>query len=53
MSINYLYEYFINNDMLTTSKHGFRPNHCTVFVMLGIAKKWFQNIDTVKWGGIS
>ncbi len=27
---NQLYEYFIKNDMLTNSQHGFRPNHSTV-----------------------
>ena len=26
---NQLYEYFIKNDMLTNSQHGFRPNHST------------------------
>ena len=39
---NQLYEYFINNDMLTTSQHGFRPNHSTVSAMLEIANKWFK-----------
>ncbi len=27
---NQLYDYFIKNDMLTNSQHGFRPNHSTV-----------------------
>ena len=31
--------------MLTTSQHGFRPNHSTVSAMLEITNKWFQNID--------
>ena len=30
--------------MLTTSQHGFRPNHSTVSAMLEIANRWFQNI---------
>ena len=42
---NQLYEYFTKNDMLTTSQHGFRPNHSTVTAMLEIANKWFHNID--------
>ncbi len=42
---NQLYEYFIKNDMLTNSQHGFRPNHSTVTAMLEIANKWFHNID--------
>ena len=48
---NQLYEYFINNDMLTTSQHGFRPNHSTVSAMLEIANKWFQNIDIGQLNG--
>ena len=49
---NQLYEYFINNDMLTTSQHGFRPNHSTVSAMLEIANKWFQNIDIGQLNGV-
>ena len=50
---NQLYEYFIINDMLTTSQHGFRPNHSTVSAMLGITNKWFQNIDIGQLNGIA
>ena len=49
---NQLYEYFINNDMLTTSQHGFRPNHSTVSAILEIANKWFQNIDIGQLNGV-
>ena len=49
---NQLNEYFINNDLLTTSEHGFRPNHSTVPAMLGIANKWFQNIDIEQLNGV-
>ncbi len=48
---NQLYEYFIKNDMLTNSQHGFRPNHSTVTAMLEIANKWFHNIDIGQLNG--
>ena len=38
--------------MLTTSQHGFRPNHSTVSAMLEIANKWFQNIDIGQLNGV-
>ncbi len=49
---NQLYEYFIKNDMLTNSQHGFRPNHSTVTAMLEIADKWFHNIDIGQLNGV-
>ena len=49
---NQLYEYFTKNDMLTTSQHGFRPNHSTVTAMLEIANKWFHNIDIGQLNGV-
>jgi hypothetical protein len=49
---NQLYEYFIKNDMLTNSQHGFRPNHSTVTAMLEIANKWFHNIDIGQLNGV-
>ena len=50
---NQLYEYFIIKDMLTTSQHGFRPNHSTVSAMLEITNKWFQNIDIGQLNGVA
>ena len=38
--------------MLTTSQHGFRPNHSTVSAMFEIANKWFQNIDIGQLNGV-
>jgi hypothetical protein len=50
--INVLHEYFIKNDMLTNSQHGFRPNLSTVTAMLEIANKWFHNIDIGQLKGV-
>ena len=49
---NQLYEYFIKNDILTNSQHGFKPNHSTVTAMLEIANKWFHNIDIGQLNGV-
>ena len=49
---NQLYQYFKNNDMLSTSQHGFRPYHSTVSAMLDITNKWFQNIDIGQLNGV-
>ena len=38
--------------MLTTSQHGFRPNHSTVTAMLEIANKWFHIIDIGQLNGV-
>ena len=49
---NQLYQYFINNEILATSQHGFGRNHSTVSAMLEITNKWFQNIDIGQLNGV-
>ena len=47
-----LCQYFISNNILTTSQPGLRPNHSTVSAMLEITDKWFQKIGIGQLNGV-
>lgn len=42
---NQLYEYLINNKLLSTKQYGFRKFHSTVMALLDCTNSWCTNID--------
>ena len=49
---NQIYDYLNNHDLLTNSRHGFRPFQSTVTALLDITNKWYQNINIGKLNGV-
>ena len=49
---NELYFYLHEANVLTNSRHGFRPNHSTVTALLDITNRWYHNIDIGQLNGV-
>ncbi|CAB3992510.1 Hypothetical predicted protein [Paramuricea clavata] len=46
------YGYLIDNNLLSSSQHGFRPLHSTLTTLLISTNNWYQNIDKGLFNGI-
>ena len=49
---NQLYYYLIENNLLSSSQHGFRPNHSTITELPKIINRWYYNIDISQLNGV-
>jgi hypothetical protein len=49
---NQLYLYLQDENLLSTSQHGFRPGHSTVTALLEITDRLYHNIDIGELNGV-